>query len=327
MLSIIKKRSSFINLLMLCLVFTIIPAKPAYAYGITGISAISTANQTVYSGPSTSYATVGSIGSGEQVYILDKEAYLGWYHIVYTVNNSSSQKCGYVPTSGLRSISGTVYEQIFNGCQGYSTASQNVYSSPSRDIVSGSISNGEGVTVLVSNPQGFSNVYFIEYSTSSGPKRGYVYGNITKADRTGLALVTSTGNLYYGYNSSIFGIAGTVYPNEYVTVLAKNGDWVYVEYNTNSGRKRGYFSAGHLKFHTSKYYNDFYDYHGVDGDVWIDGVRTVYSGPGSTYVSIGSVGNESAKIYTGYMSYNGYYYVLYDTASGKKSGWIALNLW
>lgn len=329
MLSLKKRRIGIIGILVLCIAASIMSAKPAYASGITGVGAFSKYSQTVYSGPSTSYATVGSIGTNEYIYILDKEMDLDWYRIVYTVNNTSSQKSGYVPTSGVGFIGGTVYERLFAGYQGYSTANQTVYSTPSRDIASGSIYNGEGVTVLIENPEGFSNVYFIEYSTSSGPKRGYVYGNIStqQKTRTGVARVVAAADLYYGHNTSTYAVAGTVYANEYVSVLAKNDDWVYVEYNTNSGRKRGYLSSGYLKFHTSKNYYDLYDYGEIGSDIWIDATRTVYSGPSSAYIAIGSVGNEGAKAYIGYMSYNNYRYVEYYLSSGlKKSGWIYMNL-
>ena len=328
MLSNIKKRISSMILLVLCILCILVPVKSAYASGISGsASGISTASQTVYSGPSTSYTTVGSIGNGEYVSILNKERDLAWYHIVYTVNNTTSQKCGYVPLSGLTSISGNVYDQEYIGYQGYSTASQNVYSSPSRDIVAGSISNGEGVTVLEERANGFANVYFIEYSTSSGPKRGYVYGNIYKVANTGVARVTTTADLYYSHYTSGYQKAGTVYANEYVTVLAKEGDWVYVEYNTNSGRKRGYFSTGYLSYHSRLgWYNDLYDTSSW-GDTWVDGTKTVYAGPSSTYANVGSVGNEVVRLYYGYLPYNGYYYIEYNTSSGlKKTGWIAMNL-
>lgn len=199
------------------------------------IRGYSTSAQTVYTGPSSSYyVSVGSIGNGERVYILGKEQ--GWYHIVYDVN-SGGQKSGYVPMNSIRDISGgTPVEDDFWGGYAMSNSTQTVYSCDdySTKISIGSISSQEGVTRLygynstASNGQTYS-VLFIEYSTSSGAKRGYVFNpNFSYPySKTCVGRMTMGVNLSYGvsgcnsFSNTTFGKAGYVGEGEYVSVIAK----------------------------------------------------------------------------------------------------------
>lgn len=306
-------------------------ATPVFAVDFTtNTVAISNVSQTVYTGPGTNYVPVGSISYGERVFIMDKEPGMNWYRIVYNVNGSPAQNAGYVPTNTMNILTSEPKEANYsNGYQAYNQEAQAIYTGPTLDIVNGSIEKGEGITVFYSytptNLPG-KTAYYIEYSTSSGPKRGYILESIQKTVKTGIARVNSKADLYYGTSSSEYDIAGTVFANEYVTVLAKNEDWVYVEYNTNSGRKRGYFSQGYLHFFKEGFeYDNLYNYHYTPSTITIDSRRNVYSGPGSIYPSLGYVENEDVKIYLN-VGYNNYYMIEYNTSSGRhKTGFIEIN--
>lgn len=306
-------------------------ATPVFAVDFTtNTVAISNVSQTVYTGPGTNYVPIGSISYGERVFIMDKEPGMDWYRIVYNVNGYPAQKSGYVPTNTMDILTSEPPEANYsNGYQAYNTVPQAVFSGPTLDIVDGSVEEGEGITVLYSyTPINFTDrtAYYIEYSTSSGPKRGYILRSVHKVEKTGIARVNNKADLYYGTSDSYYDIAGTVFANEYVTVLAKNDDWVYVEYNTNSGRKRGYFSQGHLHFFKNGFeYNNLYNYHYVPGTIGIDYRRDVYSGPGSIYPLIGYVENEDVKTYLN-VGFNNYYMIEYKTSSGRyKTGFIQIN--
>lgn len=319
-------------LLMLSLLIPVSKVTTVHAADFaTNIIAISNVSQTVYTGPGTDYVSVGSISLGERVYIIDKEPGMDWYRIVYNVNNTPAQKAGYVPTYTMDILIGNPSETDYsNGYYAYSVQDQAVYSSPTMDIVDGSISAEEGITVFYSfTPINLPNrtAYFIEYSTASGPKRGYIMESIVgSTSSSGVARVKSTADLYYGPNTSNFAVAGTVFTNEYVTVLEKENDWVYVEYNTNSGRKRGYFSQGYLHFFrpSNFYYKDIIFYHYGPVTLSIGERRNVYAGPSSSYAVIGYVENEFVKNY-GFdgPGPNGHARIVYDTPSGlQKTGFL-----
>lgn len=309
------------------------------------IRGYSTSAQTVYTGPSSSYyVSVGSIGNGERVYILGKEQ--GWYHIVYDVN-SGGQKSGYVPMNSIRDISGgTPVEDDFGGGYAMSNSTQTVYSCDdySTKISIGSISSQEGVTRLygynstASNGQTYS-VLFIEYSTSSGAKRGYVFNpNFSYPySKTCVGRMTMGVNLSYGvsgcnsFSNTTFGKAGYVGEGEYVSVIAKNyeqDDAIYIEYNTPTGRKRGYTQAKYVKLYNSPgSFADIYFY--KTGTIYNTGHNTkVYAGPSSTYPSIGAIyDGEDTYVSLGY-SINGYRPVQYKVSntSTVKMGYIYLPL-
>ena len=127
----------------------------------------------------------------------------------------------------------------------------------------GSVFEGEGITVLYD--YGYSDasktyiVAYIEFSTSSGTKRGYVYNDqLDNASyATSVARVTDTSPAYSGPDSSYVKLGGAYY-NEFVSILAKEGDWAFVEYNTSSGRKRGFMSYSKLSnYNHPGWYNDF----------------------------------------------------------------------
>lgn len=331
----IKKFSSKMGaffMAILIMLFVMPSVVHASSTQITGRSNIA---QTVYAGPSASYyTTIGSISANEQVYILGKEKGLGWYHIQYTAGNK--QKSGYVPTSSINSIiGGTPNEEEFYGGYAHSNSAQTVWScdDPSLAVSIGSISANESVTRLYA----YGNVMFIEYSTSSGAKRGYVFSpNFSyPIGKTCVARVTTKSSLLYGCKSGYaWASAGTVSAGEYVAVLAGSAsrNIVYVEYNTKSGRKRGYMSANNLSMHggvSVSSLGDMYGFGSNGGEIGayplnITGTHTVYAGPSHSSAAIGSISNEQVG-FDGEITINGNHwtYIIYSTSSGTwKSGFI-----
>lgn len=192
----------------------------------------------------------------------------------------------------------------------------------------GTIYKYEGFTVLRDNfPERY---WWVEYSTSSGPKRGYLvfeYGDEVHQRKSGLATVKSTTSLYYGTNTYDYQKSGTVYAGEYVTIMAKNDDWVYVEYNTTSGRKRGYMSYSNLNvINRPGVFYDLFTFQNMGQTKYYSGRYNVYAGPTSQYSVVGYIENENVIEYAnewlehGEMSTYIEYYV--NGTNQKKSGFI-----
>lgn len=330
-----KKQISRKLMAFLLLAVMLITAVPVVSHASsTQITGRSTVAQTVYSGPSSSYYTsIGSISANETVYVLGKEKGLDWYHIQYWAG--SNQKSGYVPTNTITSISGgTPGEEEFYGGYAHSNTNQTIWScdDPSLAVNIGSISANEPVTRLYA----YGDVMYIEYSTSSGAKRGYVYSpNFSyPVSPTCVARVTVNTTLMYGCKSGYtWEVAGSVGAGEYVSVLAGSAgrNIVYVEYNSSSGRKRGYMSASNLSMHggvTVAQLDDMYGY--INGTeigaypITITGTVPVYAAPSTSSATIGSVSNEEVG-FDGEITINGKHwtYIIYSTASGKwKTGFI-----
>ena len=179
----------------------------------------------------------------------------------------------------------------------------NVYSSPQWTTRIGKIYKFEGFTVLRQNgPEGY---LWVEYSTSNGAKRGYVQipQDELGGRGDGLGKVTANSTVYYGrtdrtgkYGS--YQSTGTVYAGEIVAIIAKNDDWAYIEYNTNSGRKRGYMSYSNLYvYNRPGIFPDFYNHEKSGTTTYVSGRRYVYAGPSSRYVQIGWVENENITVF------------------------------
>ena len=203
-----------------------------------------------------------------------------------------------------------------------------VYSSPQFTTAIGNIFYNEGYTVLMQNrPFGY---LWIEYSTSSGPKRGYikVYVDdaVGRADAVAQVAVTST--VYYGPvdHGGLYGQyhnAGAVNVGEFVAVLAKNDNWAYIEYNTTSGRKRGYVYYSNLTvYNRPNIYPDIYPRY-IDRPLYVSGRRYVYSGPTTLYTQVGWVENENVSVLRD-LTVNGHYcrYIEYSSGGQTKSGFI-----
>ena len=217
-------------------------------------------------------------------------------------------------------------ESTFNGGWGITTSSLPVYDDKYGTNRIGSVFTQEGFTILR-----YTYEYtYIEYSTSSGPKRGYLVGyNLAIAGDTTYASVgkiTSTCNVYYGTNESTYRKAGAVYADETVVILAKNSYWAYIEYNTTAGRKRGYIYSNCVQSYntpSSGTWGSLYTLR-TPSNMSISGTQTVYSGPSRNYAAVGSVTDETV-IKRGEIWLIGDYeawYVEYNTSTGLKSGFI-----
>lgn len=216
----------------------------------------------------------------------------------------------------------------YDGGWAMMNAARTVYSSSSLSTSIGSVSKGEGITVLSSS----GSTYYIEYSTSNGAKRGYVSGGVATdcLGYTCVAKVNTTTNLYYGMDTLSFDKAGTVYSGEYVAVIAANAPWAYVEYNTNSGRKRGYMELSKLTtYNQPSWMPNLYDNQGNNRMIPITSTMTVRSGPSAEYPSIGSVNANDAYVGCFYKQSSdtpGYVYAFIryeNTSTGLiKSGFI-----
>lgn len=183
----------------------------------------------------------------------------------------------------------------------------------------GSLYKGEGFTVTDVNKNSSGEVYYeINYSATNYPngKSGYIkesdkflYSYKTAAKGT---VKTSTNVYYYALGTSQR--VGSVSAGETVAVLARNtGDQiVYIEYNTTSGRKRGFCSASCIDFSDlgknfpeqftagdfvpgyGQIVNKFRDYYGY---------KRVYSGPGEAYIDIDYVdSNDNVWVFSEFWS-------------------------
>lgn len=193
-----------------------------------------------------------------------------------------------------------------------------VYSDSNFTTTKGSIYQYEGYSVLNVVTGGF----FVEYSTSSGPKQGYVKAFVDDfpCGQTGLAVVTSTTAVYAGTSTTKNPTIGSVNTGEVVCLLAKNDNWAYVEYNTTSGRKRGYMSFSNLYVYNRwDLMPDIYTYQNPGTTRYVNGTYTVYSGPSSQYATIGSISNENITVLAEVV-------LLTSTNSEKSSVYIEYNV-
>lgn len=216
----------------------------------------------------------------------------------------------------------------YNGGWAQAWVTQPVYSSADSSASRiGTIYATEGITVLWIS----GDVAYIEYSTSSGTKRGYLHSpNIhlnTYNNSVGRVTVNST--VYYGESTSTYQQAGTVYADEFVSILGEEDGWLYIEYNTSSGRKRGYIAESNVYMyywgrHVAIPFNC--KPYGLS-NYWVTGNHTVYAGPSTQYCTVGSV-SDGELVYYGssytdtagrLFSYIEYYV---NGTSIRKSGYI-----
>ncbi len=327
-----KITKSIVSLMfVMCAILGTVISSPAVAHAAdTSISARSTVAQTVMLGPSSSiYASAGSIGQNEKITILGKVKNMDWYHIQYTVSSSGNFKTGYVPTSKVTGITGgTPQDEIYNGGQRVANSTTTVYSCDNigRSVKIGTIYANEGLTELYGYSILSTKVSYVEFATPSGTKRGYAFNpnfsNSMDASVSSVARVKNNATLYYGMSTSSYNAAGSVYAGEFVTVLAKNGDWVYVEYNTSAGkRKRGYFSVGQLDLHRPGLtYRDIYSYDYNPHESTAMANLIIYSGPSTQYANLLTMPNGSC--YYLYHSIGNWHYIEYKVNGKRTSGWI-----
>lgn len=217
-----------------------------------------------------------------------------------------------------------------DGCWGYVPNSTSVYQMKNLTQRIGSLSATEGFTVL-----GFeTNSYYIEYSTSNGAKRGYIAKNsaVIEHSETCAGRMYSSQTVYYGHTGSNTLSAGSVSAGEYVAVLARNGNWVYIEYNTTSGRKRGYVPYSSVNIFPANAginnLRNYWHWHGYSPE-WASygSSRTVYRVPNTLGSSDGSISaTENIRICSAAININGQNYYLIEYWYGNsgliKSGYI-----
>ena len=281
----------------------------------------------VYGGPSdVNYAKIGSVDSDESVGVINKEN--GWFYIQYYTSNGPKRgyvKCSMVYSDGY--ISDKVDEKsgTYYGNNNSSYTNANIYAGPSETYATiGSVFGYEGLTQFTLQENSF---YFIEYSTSSGTKRGYIRdSDLSGRSEGGLAIVSQDNvSTYYGpdFTDSLNLSLGSVWSDEYITVIQKNNEKSYIEYNTLSGRKRGYVSNSGLIFLNQTGIPALNNY----TESLYSSLQTtkVYSGPDDNYASVGTIGiGENVTVFDN--NVYGYSYIRYSTNSGFKRGYVPNSL-
>ena len=272
-------------------------------YSSRAVTGYATASTPVYHGPDASnYAKVGSIGPNETVNVL--ATLMGWYHIEYTVNGTTQRKTGYVPQSSLTNVTGgALTEEDFYGGYCYASTELDVRTCDTFENTAavGTLYKNEGCTFLFSYRVGDKNIAFIEYATPSGTKRGYVYSDYLKFPvETIVCIANETLPVYATPNFSISAQLGTIYQNELMGVVAKEGNVIYVEYNTAKGRKRGYVDWTKVNprdYVSGTVFSDFYKTPANAHIPATSGSVPVYGGPSTAYAKIGSVNNENVTCF------------------------------
>lgn len=220
--------------------------------------------------------------------------------------------------------------ESYNGGWAFSKSNQTVYGSANTSNPIGSI-GWEGITVLSQS----GNTAYIEYSTSNGAKRGYLINpnlDTSFLSKTCVAKVSTGSTIYYGNNTSTYQVAGSVSSGEYVAVIAKINSWVYVEYNTNSGRKRGYMLYANLTcYNRPTYFYDFYMQSAPSDTITTLSQLSVYSGPNESYAKVGYIDSTDGTVpcYYEYSYGNGevFHYIEYTVSGQKKSGFVRWDLY
>lgn len=277
-----------------------------------------TSAQTTYAGPGGSiYAQVGSVDNGEYINIIDFEQ--GWLYIEYGTTNGS--KRGYVP-SGNVSYSGSVPTADYHG--GYynaPNANLSVYYLPTvNGLSAGSIYAYEGATVLETN----GSIAYIEYSSPSGTKRGYVWTSQLCNRHDGvMGIVTASSTPVYAGTDTHFASVGSIDRTEYTVILKTSGQWAFVEYNTPSGRKRGYTWIENIGDHYSL--GNLPPIQIIRNLGVATTAQNAYAGPNTNYAQMGSVfAGDQVNIIT--ENEYGWCYVEYYTGgSASKRGYVDIN--
>ena len=312
------------------------------------ITAPSIGHQTVWGGPNDngSYATIGSVDDGEKVYILGKED--DYYHVQYLVTSgqfSGKERSGYILRSNLDvSIADKllIKEEVMTGGYRYANSNISVHSCDDTDIsitTGSSLSNTEGVTLLYdytySDWTGKSyRIAFVEYSTSNGLKRGYVKNdNLVNPFSSSLIKSPAKVITYTGPDSSKFSVdTGAVGLNEYSCAIGYSGNYIFLEYNTTSGRRRAFAKAEDLNVSISSLsisslpeikYNVTYS---------SSLKQDVSSGPGACYTLCayrGAVGKNEVvyKPVSNNPVYEqlGFSFIVYHVGSAYKAGYVPTN--
>ena len=198
-----------------------------------------------------------------------------------------------------------------------------VYKNSNLTTSKGTIYANEGFTILETVT---SDVVRVQYSASGGPKEGYISLSAANAmvctNWTCVAKVKSNAPVYYCNNTTDFKQSGTVYTDELVAVIGKVGNWSFIEYNTDSGkRKRGYVSNSKLTYYgePSEYLQFFNSSHYTTRTV----SGTVYTGPSNQYTQVATISNKSVRVYSN--TYNNYAtgtFISYTSGGKRVAGYL-----
>jgi len=346
-----KKRTNLrvvswlIPTIVIAMLITMMP-KTTYAVSraITGqISCGQNQSLPVYSGPSAitlydPYTRIGTVANGALVYIVSEE--IGWYQILYGVNGQEA--IAYIPRSQVIQLTyGPIPLISFTGGQRYSAANQQVWSVDelSTRVHIGNIDYEQGFTLLDQYSYNGYVISYIEYSTSSGPARGYLFNGfmfkpypvLPNGDHdTKVARVLANASVYYTLSSPG---AGSVYKDELVTVITKFGNTVYIEYNASSGRKRGFLSVDYLSIYNKPSGFQFLDnYFNLSQPAHIYPVTSptnIYAGPSTKYAVTDTLNGSGPPYVTFGPYFDSMYYaitgdwcfVTYSVNGVWKSGW------
>jgi Zinc carboxypeptidase./Bacterial SH3 domain. len=296
----------------------------------SGVLGAMNSAQYVYGGPSTTlYASMGSVSANEKVTVLIPNV-SGFAFIEYSTSNGS--KRAYVSASTLTMTSTTALAKM-----NYDTPT---YSEPylyGQQI--GSLFEEEYVVVLQQN----SRMAYIEYNTTSGRKRAYVFNyKLTRVNTTEqvpnlevsndyiFAFINNAVDVYGGPSSDNYAVIGSVGPLEDIGMIHKENNWIYIQYATTGGPKRGFISSAmaDLVFFVGEGTVDDLEDKTNSYTGWGDltnAATPVYAGPGTSYASIGSLAaNEGVTVFAG--AENSFYQIEYTTAAGPKRGFIPDNV-
>lgn len=281
-------------------------------------------------GGSSIYAKIGTLDAGDNVKVIFREG--DWFMVEYLPTGATTYKRGFVPkTSVSEYLSMSMSTKTFIGyLDTPNSSSVNVYSGPSSSkyFQAGTVSNQEGVTVLNYTED---DMLYIEYSTSSGAKRGFVSSSDLQSKSRGvLGVVSEGGQVYSGPDTNYFN-CGAVGVDEYVIILQTesstdyNYDWYFIEYNTSGGRKRGYVDQN--KITPRSVTSGLPELSGRSGlAVGNSTGITVFYGPGSDYQSIGAIDEERVSVLTSITNDStAYSYIEYFISSGtaaSKRGYV-----
>lgn len=207
-----------------------------------------------------------------------------------------------------------------------SGANQTVYLDEACTTVYGSVNNYEGLTVLYIS----GNVAKVNYSTSSNAngKTGYIKNpvfRINNISTTCVGTVSSSATVYGGPQINSALSLGSVSSGEIVSVIYSESAWYYIEYNTTSGRKRGYVQAQYVSTDYTSRLSGFPQTRFSPILGYTAPAQAVYGGPSDEYATIGSLSNgDWVTVYT--TVDNGmdvWYYIGYTISGGiPKFGYV-----
>lgn len=290
---------------------------------------------TVYCGPSSSiYASVGSVDAGADVVLICRDPIDSNYvYAGYAINvgEAADAKRGYIPVSAVNVSVTDVNKlpaRLANGKACRCTSKLTVINKPVGGSASvGSISANESFTRFDETDNAYT---YVEYSTSSKTKRGFVLtSSLSSGSNTGrTGVVAESCDVYHGPDLDGYAKVGSVDAGEVVAVLEYEtpisaDKWLMIEYNTTSGRKRGY---------VPRHYISITSFSGVNVMRKIQSIATfagtasakAYYGPNTTFPSVGSIGaGELVSIIDQWDTNGSYRFIEYNTSGGKKRGYVA----